>query len=164
MTDASIRNTTVAQSISGQFDIHARVLSSVLKDITHEQSLQAPPGGGNCANWILAHIVHHRNHIHRLIGIPIAHEASADERFGRGGTPTTNSTNALKWSDLITAFDGSQTALTKRLKAVSNNELAATDGKGTVEDTLRFLLFHEAYHIGQLGLLRRTLGLPGGIK
>lgn len=164
MTNASTANTSAAQSISGQFDVHARVLRSILKDITHEQSLQAPPGGGNCANWVLAHIVHHRNHIHRLVGIPIAHEASADERFGRGGTPTTNAAQALQWNDVIAAFEGSQTALTERLKAISSNELAAADGKGTVEDTLRFLLFHEAYHIGQLGILRRMLGLPGGIK
>ena len=35
------------------------------------------------------------------------------------------------------------------------------DGANTVAGLVRFMCFHESYHIGQLGLLRRLLGKPG---
>lgn len=31
-------------------------------------------------------------------------------------------------------------------------------------DRLSFALFHEAYHVGQLGILRRIAGHPGATK
>jgi hypothetical protein len=34
-------------------------------------------------------------------------------------------------------------------------------GGRTLEDGLHFLHFHETYHLGQIGLLRRILGHPG---
>jgi hypothetical protein len=35
------------------------------------------------------------------------------------------------------------------------------DGGETVGACIRFLAFHEAYHLGQLGLFRRLAGKPG---
>jgi uncharacterized damage-inducible protein DinB len=35
------------------------------------------------------------------------------------------------------------------------------DGSDTTEGALRFLAWHEAYHFGQLGMLRRLAGKPG---
>ena len=35
------------------------------------------------------------------------------------------------------------------------------DGSATVAGALGFLAWHESYHLGQLGLLRRLAGKPG---
>ena len=35
------------------------------------------------------------------------------------------------------------------------------DGGKTIESGARFLFFHEAYHLGQIGLLRRCAGKTG---
>jgi hypothetical protein len=46
------------------------------------------------------------------------------------------------------------------LKGLSENDLKDSEEK---TDYLIGLGFHEAYHAGQLGILRRTLGKPGKI-
>ncbi|MCH9008517.1 hypothetical protein IIA29_11025 [candidate division KSB1 bacterium] len=40
----------------------------------------------------------------------------------------------------------------------------AADEKETVGEKLSFLHFHETYHLGQIGLLRRLAGKEGVIK
>jgi uncharacterized damage-inducible protein DinB len=47
---------------------------------------------------------------------------------------------------------------------MTEEHLAASAGKETVGDQLAFLQFHEAYHIGQAGLLRRLAGKDGAIR
>lgn len=41
--------------------------------------------------------------------------------------------------------------------------LASPAGRSAADD-LPFFHFHEAYHVGQIGLARRCLGLPGVIE
>jgi hypothetical protein len=43
-------------------------------------------------------------------------------------------------------------------------QLAHGDANGTLGDKLGFLQFHEAYHAGQIGLLRRLVGKEGKIQ
>jgi uncharacterized damage-inducible protein DinB len=58
------------------------------------------------------------------------------------------------------------TAIDERLEALTAEELAAPSERGFpgVERTrlgvLTFLVQHDAYHIGQLALLRKAAGLP----
>jgi uncharacterized damage-inducible protein DinB len=37
-------------------------------------------------------------------------------------------------------------------------------GDATVSEKLAFLQFHEAYHAGQIAILRRMAGKPGAIR
>ena len=37
------------------------------------------------------------------------------------------------------------------------------DGSKTLGDALHFMYFHETYHLGQIGYIRRMEGLPGFI-
>ena len=56
--------------------------------------------------------------------------------------------------------------LEARLAALTPEDLAGKTTQrfpiddATLAGTLAFLLHHEAYHLGQLGLLRRAAGLP----
>ena len=45
------------------------VLNRNLKDLTHEESLVTPQGGGNSINWILGHIIVSRDDIRELLGL-----------------------------------------------------------------------------------------------
>ena len=46
---------------------------------------------------------------------------------------------------------------------IPEEEWSKPSDDGTKLDKLAFLQFHEAYHSGQLGLLRRIVGKPGAI-
>jgi uncharacterized damage-inducible protein DinB len=50
------------------------------------------------------------------------------------------------------------------LTSATSQVMDADAGIGTVREALAVLQFHEAYHAGQVGLLRRLLGKPGVIK
>ena len=49
-------------------------LHSILKgqtaDLTQDDSLFQPPGGGNCANWLVGHVVTSRNQMLEMLGRP----------------------------------------------------------------------------------------------
>lgn len=134
-----------------------RVININLKDITHEQSLVSPDTGGNSLNWVLGHIIVSRNDINELIGI----DKIADEKLVKlydRGSANISGDNAEKIGKLIEIFNNSQQEL--------ENRVAEIDFSSDPEKmkSLTFLAFHEAYHCGQTGLLRRIAGKEGAIK
>ena len=150
------------------FRFSGRVLEMNAEGVTQQQSLSVPAGGGNCFNWIAGHILLYRNRVHQLVGIEPAWpdpESAAYER-GQGGL---DPDRALPLSILLERFGRSQQLLVPALGALDAAALAAPTEPSrrgelaTVGDRLAFLGFHESYHAGQTGLLRRTLGLAGAI-
>lgn len=71
---------------------------------------------------------------------------------------------AIRLADIRRAWDEAGTALRARLKAMNEAELfgdlevkiPSTDG--TLRGAIVFALFHEGYHVGQMGYVRRALG------
>ena len=77
----------------------------------------------------------------------------------------------LPLDKLKAIWANSQTLLVDTIGAMNPEqlaEMAPTFGDFTRPDTrerrIYFLHFHESYHLGQLGLMRRLLGKAGAIK
>ncbi|MFC1572188.1 DinB family protein [Candidatus Eisenbacteria bacterium] len=146
------------------FGINAQVIEANTEGMTDEESLLQPVPGGNCANWVLGHIVATRNSVMKLIGEdPVWNEEQASV-YRRGADPLTDAARATSFKQMLNDMRASQQKLTKRLGEMSGDELAAAAEDDTVAGQLAILHFHEAYHIGQLGLIRRLAGKPGAIK
>ena len=73
---------------------------------------------------------------------------------------------------LIAALQASGSKLVDRIKAMTDVDLeTALDpsrfpirpDKPTVGASITFLLLHEGYHAGQIGLARRLIGKPSGL-
>ena len=151
------------QSLKKLYDVNAYALEVNVKDLTHEESLLQPGGGGNCLNWVVGHIVANRNHIHALLGeAPIWGEEDY-ARFKRGSAPVRDAAGARPFEKLLEDFSKSQTQVRAGLERMTEAKLAEAAGDETVGDKLAFLQFHEAYHVGQAGLLRRLAGKKGAI-
>jgi hypothetical protein len=132
--------------------------------LTHADSLVQPHGGGNCCNWVLGHIVSTRNVILNLLGEqPILSEGEAS-LYQRGSNPIEDGIKAHSFESLLADFDRSQEQIMSALKSVPDEDLARKIDDETVAQKLATLHFHEAYHVGQLGLLRRIVGKEGAIK
>lgn len=134
-----------------------RVVNINLENLTHEDSLVAPVSGGNCINWILGHMLVTRDDINEILGIEKICDEILLERYKRGTKPITKE-NAVDISELLELFNKSQAAIEEKV--------SSTDFKNR-QDTLKdlvILAFHEAYHAGQTGLLRRVAGKTGAIK
>lgn len=124
-------------------------------------------GEGNSAHWVLGHIASSRRSLLRALGAP-ADDVAWERTFARNashGDPA----DFPAPEELLADIHASGKLLTERLRSMTEDEANAPlgrsmpDGGTTVADCARFLQFHEAYHIGQLGLYRRLAGKTGAI-
>jgi len=132
------------------------VLNRNLKDITHTESLVTPAQGGNSINWILGHIIVSRDDIRELIGLDKLY--GEDMKMYHRGAKALSTEKLMDFSKLLEMFNAGQNLLVDKLKE--------TDLRGDNEKyrMVTFLAFHEAYHAGQTGILRRIIGKEGAIK
>jgi hypothetical protein len=134
------------------------------RDLTHEESLLGPKPGGNCANWVLGHIVQNRGAILELLGEQPVWNASDGDPYKRGSAPIAGGATAKPFPEILEALDRSQERLLAGLSRMRDSDLGSADTKGSAAAKLAGLQFHEAYHAGQLGLLRRIAGKKGAIQ
>ena len=144
-----------------------RAAEANLDGMTAGASLARPEGGGNCANWILAHLVVVHNGVMGVLGQDPVWDDDGLDRVRRG--PISGPDEALDWDELRERFLGSCERCLAAVRALTDRELAEemTDPFGEVTsraELLTTLAFHQAYHVGQLGLARRVAGLPGAIR
>lgn len=163
-TTDSIGEIAVYRQMAGV--IH-RVASLAVQDITHEESLAQPGPNGNCINWILGHLIRVNDNIMRLLG---QNPLGGFERYERGGAPIKNGEGAADFSKLLQAWDESTRRIDEGLSGITLDALdrpapfsPTGNPNETVRSLLTTLLFHQSYHTGQLGMLRRIAGKPGAI-
>ncbi len=142
------------------------VINRNLEGINQQESLVHPQSEGQTFNWILGHMVKTRNEILELIGKKSLYPKSKFEVYTPKGF---SEAKALDVEELKTAFNALQGELEDGIKSLSHEKLnePATlrpDRKDTVGSILATIFWHEAYHAGQLGTMRRVIGKDGKIK
>jgi len=115
-------------------------------------------------NWVLGHIVSSRNDILKLIGEPPVWGEEEAAPYVRGSAGRTDPESARPLAEILDALQRSHATIRARLETMDPAALLAPVDQETVDDRLSFLQFHETYHMGQVGLLRRWLGKDGVIK
>ena len=151
--------------------IHQVVLDNVA-GLTHEDSLTQPVPSGNCLNWVLGHLVLIDQRILRRLEQPAVISPDALARYGRESLPLTDPSEAVPFPMLVDAWATSAPGIDAGLAALSpaalESRVGPTPANNNPTDTvctlLTFLMFHQAYHAGQTGILRRLAGKPGAIK
>ncbi len=122
-------------------------------------------GEGNPAQWLVGHLAVARFAVARTLGADAPVEGW-EQHFDMGAKPGAAS-NALDPVDLCGHFHRAGDLLAKALKGLTPGAAAKAldhtlpDGGKTHGDFAHFMHFHESYHLGQIGLLRRSLGKPG---
>lgn len=159
-----------AELLVDQLSFNLGTIKVNTEGLTHEESLVAPPGGGNCLNWVVGHLVSSRNGLLRLLGCDFVWDKERAERYQRGSDPI-SAEEAVAFDEILADFAASQEPIVAALRGLTDEQLAAPTTarylKGddeTLGSVLATFVFHEAYHTGQTGLLRRILGKEGAIK
>jgi hypothetical protein len=139
------------------YHFNHRVIHINVEGLTHEDSLKSPAEGGNSINWIIGHLLVTRDEINEIGSLPKVCTEDMVNLYKRGTKPVTRE-NAVKLDKLLEMLDESQKNLEEKIQTLDlkNDEKKAKD--------LAFYSFHEAYHAGQTGLLRRIAGKEGAIK
>lgn len=140
--------------------------------ITHEESVIQPEPGGNCLNWVLGHLLSIYNQALPLLGQQPVLDQPTIRRYARGSEAITSSAEARRFEELMTAWDETVNRVDAGLAGLTPEALErpAPPGPGPsepgdkVRDTLSVLMFHQGYHAGQTGVLRRLVGKTGAIK
>jgi uncharacterized damage-inducible protein DinB len=163
--------TNLAETLAVQMRYTHWVVNATLKDVPDDRYYEAPAAGGNCLNWVLGHLVDARNGCLLMLEREPVIDKAAAGRYGRGSAPVTGPDDAVPPAELLAAFNAAQEPIVAGIAALSAEALAApapfspgNDPEETVGSLLAGLVFHESYHAGQLGVIRRTLGLESIIK
>lgn len=152
----------------------ARMIHGVVRrcadGFSQEESLVAPEGGGNCLNWVMGHLLHVYNNALPAIGQARVMEKETTVRFKRGAAGLDATDEAMEMAEMMAAWDEVANRVDAGLAGLTVEGLDApapfspsNNPKETVRTLLTTILFHQAYHAGQVGLLRRIAGKPGAI-
>ena len=158
-----------AHDLGFLYGINQAALRRNTEGLTHEESVRPPEPAGNCLNWVLGHIVATRHAALRMLQLEGPWPPDTVDLYKRGSAPLTDAALALRWERLLEDFDHTQALLQDGLDRATDAALAAPGGRSPVGELdvgryLAFLQFHEAYHIGQIGVLRRLAGREGAIR
>jgi hypothetical protein len=146
----------INELLADHFKNNHRVFQLNTSGISHAESLLTIREKTNSMNWITGHIAVTRDRILELLGQEKIFPQEMIEKYKRGSAVLIPA-DALPFEKLVSLFNNSQERL---LNELSNYDFS----KPEMALKINFFAFHEAYHCGQIGLLRRLAGKEGQIK
>jgi hypothetical protein len=120
---------------------------------------------GHDPRWIAGHLAVYRNRVVTLMGLQ-APVLPWEAAFTRGATAADVPAD-LDMAEVVKAFHASGAILAGGWEGLTREAMdkplgrTLPDGSDTVGGCIRFLVWHEAYHLGQLGMFRRLAGKSG---
>jgi len=135
-----------------------RLIKRHTEGLNHEDSMRQYPFPANCMNWNLGHLLVYRM---QYLGAIDGHSRPDEAEFalyGAGSKPLQDSKKAIPLETLLVRLDDASAQIISALDAMPEGKLEEVhdpeDGE-TVDDHLFFYLgFHEAFHLGQVEVLR----------
>jgi hypothetical protein len=163
--------------VAGEIEIFrhtARTIDQVLQrnvsGFSQQESLLQPSPAGNCLNWVVGHLVCVYNNMLPLLRQDRLLDAAALKSYERGSAPIRNADEALELTVLMTAWEEASKSVDAGLLALTPQQLDSPTPNSptrnpneTVRSLLATVFFHQAYHVGQAGILRRVAGKDGAI-
>jgi hypothetical protein len=150
-----------------QFQFDQMTMKRLLADVSHEDSIRETEPAGNCINWIVGHVIVARGKLLTVLGFEPVWYKNQTAVYGGGDVGKFSVEMAKSLPELLRLLDETMNALTETLSRVEAallepcDQLPHVSEGGTVADRVGAFACHEAYHVGQIGLLRRLLGKPG---
>jgi uncharacterized damage-inducible protein DinB len=165
--DQSIKETMSAKKeLLAQYDLHNVLFNTVIADISDEESNKQLLDPMNSVKWIAGHLLWAQGNLARTGGVEVtnlwvAHFAAgpgaseADLNAPKGEMPTLQMLKD-KWNEIAPAIRvGLENLPEEALDSPIQFPLPMFN---TVAGLWAFMNHHQAYHIGQIGVLRRGLG------
>lgn len=145
-------------------ELNTGAIKMTLKDVTSGQAAKSPHANCNSAHFVLGHIATYRLEMVRHLGVEVPHDLG--KTFAWGAKDEQRETYPpLK--ELHQIIEDTESRIRARLDTITDAELEAEGAyevapmPKTVEGVISFLVFHETYHVGQLGYQRRFHGQEG---
>lgn len=168
---AAVQTASEAGVLRHQAGMSHKVVRINVEGVTQEESLIQPQPGGNCLNWVVGHLVSTYETALPLLGQEPVRGKEALKRYARGSAPLQDASEALDLQELLSLWDEASKRFEAGLENLTSEALdqpapfsPSKDPNETMRSLLCAITFHQAYHAGQTGLLRRAAGKEGAIR
>lgn len=145
-----------------ELELNYSTIQSHLRGLSHYDTLLQLPFKGNCANWVLGHIVEGRNDMLKFLGLPPLWDAAACALYRSGSAPITGEDSPhLSLECLLMDLNAMHAYLLEAAQAISQAQLdspTAHPEDGSLGNLMARMLWHETYHLGELEILRHLAG------
>ncbi len=125
-----------------------------MENVSEETALRKPHPDVNHINWLLGHLACTRLH---FLGKVEAHFTDNPEMKSAYAYKTTSTEGeaAFTLAEIEAVFVETDKVIDALITEEGDNDEKMK--------TIAFMGFHEAYHLGQIGIIRKMVGLPGAI-
>ncbi len=139
------------------------IMNLVTSDLTDDVATRrSRDDEGASIAWIIGHLCHYRYEIAKLLGGKA--ESPFAETFGNAGA--TDGSNYPDLAELNANWTATSALVLAAVEAATDEQIMiplggkdSPHGEQLVLNTLVFYMWHESYHMGQLGTLRAQYGL-----
>jgi DinB superfamily len=142
-----------------------------MNDVDDAKLAELPAAGVNHPAWILTHLAICTDYAARLLGEPVKCPKGWHERCSPGSTLSSERSFYASKRDLIAALEAGQARVSEAASKATDEALGkphsvqlafVRNAFPTVGDLVAHLMTtHTGYHLGQLSIWRRMMGLPG---
>ncbi|HEV2294587.1 MAG TPA: DinB family protein [Tepidisphaeraceae bacterium] len=134
-------------------------------DLQPHEYLHRPTEKANCAAWTVGHLALSDRHVLMQLGAELPPLPDGfDQRFSRAeGCPEAGDFGDV--AGILPTFDEHRTRLIEAVKRATPEQLAKPLEKPhpmfkTLGELVSFMSAHTAMHVGQITIIRRSLGRP----
>lgn len=149
-------------TVAEQFRITTNLFIKAMSDIDKETAMRRPGPMSNPLLWLAGHVIHFRTRMLSLIGV------TRDFPWGDvfdTGSRVGDASQYPEPSVILAAWEEMSELLMERLATLTDEDLVvppiarvpSTDA--TLRGAIGYFSLHEAYHVGQMGYVRKWLGM-----
>lgn len=143
-------------------------LREQVADVNDKDIVAQPNGMVNHPAWTIGHITAATHLLARTIGVPKWLPTEWVQHYRTGSTPVADAGLYDSKNELLSKLREAQTKITQAIEQMNDSQLdelfpaeAYRDVFPTIRHALtQVLIGHTAFHIGQISLWRKAMGLP----
>ncbi len=149
------KTNTKAQTFVSMFQYQESIYNNAFENLENDTALVRPLTTANHMNWLLGHVLHCRYMLANMLGV------EDQNPFGNLYWEKLEGENFKSIEEIKALFPSISEKLMRQIGSMTDEQLdnKSAPEKPALSDIISFFIYHEAYHIGQLGYARRLVGL-----
>lgn len=159
---------TVHNIIIHALDMSTMMLQRATDDLTSEEMLHRPVPAANCTAWLIGHLILTERSALKRLAVPADALPGLPDGFDKRFSRDEGCPQAIEFGDvsiLIPLFLRQRELLVEAVRRATPEQLAtpiepARPMFRTLGELVNFMALHATMHLGQITIIRRSLGRP----
>ncbi len=151
------------EHLKNSLNTNVAMIKAMIDDITEEESLHRGNGDFNHIKWQTGHLAYTADLTLKCLGEDAELSSEWEELFARGASFKEDRSVYPSMNDIRTKLYSIHQAIFRKLENMIDSDLEANvklgpDYEVTAMDGALFFCAHDAYHCGQMAMIRKALG------